>query len=66
MSLGSIVEKALQGINDKNAAATGEIICTPPAHVAKGKAASTPSRHRESSTSEHSVERAARLVAKEI
>jgi hypothetical protein len=47
--------------------ATGEIICTPPPCVAKGKAASTPSRHikrREGSTSEHSVERTTSLVAK--
>jgi hypothetical protein len=67
MSLGSLVEKALQGINEKNAAAIGEIICTPPPQVSKGKAASTPLRHskrREGSTSDHSVERATRLVAK--
>jgi hypothetical protein len=59
MSLGSLIEKARQGINEKNAAATGDIICTPPPCVAKGKAASTPSRHskrREGSTLEHSVE----------
>jgi hypothetical protein len=56
MSLGFLIEKGLQGINEKNAAATGEIICTPPPRVAKGQAASTPSRHnkrREGSTSEH-------------
>jgi hypothetical protein len=59
MSLDSLIEKALQGINEKNVVATGEIICTPPPRVAMGKAASTPSRHskrREGSTLEHSVE----------
>jgi hypothetical protein len=71
LSLGPLLDRALEGIKGKTEANASNdlrmLMKTPPPHEARPKAASTPSRHskrREGSTSKHLVERVARMVAK--
>jgi hypothetical protein len=70
LCLGPLLDRALKGIKEKteaNASNDLRMLMKTPPHEARPKAASTPSRHskrRKSSTSEHLVERATRMVAK--
>jgi hypothetical protein len=71
LSLGPLLERALKGVKEKAASNASDnatnLSCTPPPRQPRSKAASTPTRHskrREGSTGEHSVDRAARMVAK--
>jgi hypothetical protein len=71
LSLGPLLERALKGVKEKAAANASDnatnLTCTPPPRQPRTKAASTPTRRskrREGSTDEHSVDRAARMVAK--
>jgi hypothetical protein len=71
LSLGPLLERSLKGVKEKAAANASDnatnLSCTPPPRQPRTKAASTPTRRskrREGSTDEHSVDRAARMVAK--
>jgi hypothetical protein len=71
LSLGPLLERVLKGVDEKAAANSSDnatnLSCTPPPRQPRTKAASTPTRlskRREGSPAEHSVDRAARMVAK--